>query len=183
MKQIIRVNEHGAITAQLLVEDASLYPDCLEVSDVPFGATHYLDGEFHTKPAQPSPAHQWDDASFTWIPNLEWAKTLAKARINADRNAAELAGFEAYGVMFDSDQDSQRRILVAASTAQTVGATFSIDWTTADNSTILLNQEQMVNLPVIMAQAGNLLHQKARLLKSQIDNAVTIEEINSIQWN
>lgn len=114
--------------------------------------------------------------------SLPDAKQQARANINAARDAEEVAGFAAYGKTFDSDKTSQQRILIAANTAQVVGSSFTIDWTCDDNSVITLDYAQMLGLPVIMAQAGNALHQKARTLKEQIDAATTLEEINAVVW-
>ena len=179
----IKVNAHGKIIAvvqaQAGTDDA--YPDHLKVSP-PDGATHYINGQFLTQPPRPSLSHYWEDASFSWMLDLASAKTYAKERITKARNDDELNGFDAYGKTFDSDSDSQRRILIAANTAQTIGASFSVDWTCKDNSVITLSYEQMVGMPVIMAQVGNELHQKARTLKAEIDAATTLEEINAVVW-
>lgn len=161
-------------------EDA--YQNLVRVNGIDQSATHYINGQFLTQPLQPSPAHYWDEASFSWVLNLDLAKQQARAKINTARDAEEVAGFTAYGKTFDSDKTSQQRILVAANTAQVIGSSFTIDWTCADNSVITLDYAQMLGLPVIMAQAGNALHQKARTLKAQIDAATTLEEINAVVW-
>ena len=114
--------------------------------------------------------------------DLEGEKTKAKTQITIARNSEEFAGFMAYGKLFDSDADSQRRILIAASTAQIIGEEFSIDWTCADNSVITLTQTQTIGLPLLMAHYGDQLHQKARLLKAEIDSATTLDEINNVVW-
>lgn len=119
---------------------------------------------------------------YTQPVDLTVEKTKAKDRITLARNAEEFAGFMAYGKEFDSDSDSQRRILIAANTAQVVGEAFSIEWTCADNSVLTLDYAQMLGLPAIMAQYGDTLHQKARTLKAQIDAATTLEEINAVVW-
>ena len=146
------------------------------------GCDKVISGEIVSAPQQPSPLHTFDKQSFSWVLNLDLAKQQARAKINAARDAAEVAGFTAYGKTFDSDKTSQQRILIAANTAQVVGSSFTIDWTCADNSVITLDYAQMLGLPVIMAQAGNALHQKARTLKAQIDAATTLEEINAVVW-
>ena len=122
--------------------------------------------------------------AYNYTPPVDLAaeKIKAKDGITLARNAEEFAGFMAYGKEFDSDSDSQRRILIAANTAQVVGEAFSIDWTCADNSVITLDYAQMLGLPAIMAQYGDTLHQKARTLKAQIDAATTLEEINAVVW-
>lgn len=178
-----KTDAYGRITELIspAPETAGLYDGYID-GDPPFGATHYIGGEFLAQPMQVSPAHVWDNASFAWVLNLDIAKQHARSKINTARDAEEVAGFTAYGKTFDSDKTSQQRILIAANTAQVVGSSFTIDWTCADNSVITLDYAQMLGLPVIMAQAGNALHQKARDLKAQIDAATTLEEINAVVW-
>ena len=184
-KILIATNSAGRITTTLEVFNPppGAYEGMLEIPEnPPLGSTHYRNGEFLGQPAQPSPDYDWDDAQFVWLLNLTTAKTSAKDRITKARDTDELNGFEAYGKTFDSDVDSQRRILIASATAQGVGASFSIDWTCADNSVITLGYEQMIGLPALMAIIGDQLHQKARTLKAQIDAATTLAEIESAVW-
>jgi hypothetical protein len=146
------------------------------------GREFVRNGEIATQPRQPSPAHEWDLPSFSWIPNLALAKYQANSRITFARNKAENAGFEAYGKVFDSDAKAVQRISVAVQAAQAVGEPFSINWTCADNSVIALGYTEMMSLPAIMAQAADTLHIRARLLKTQIASATTVEEIDSVVW-
>lgn len=146
------------------------------------GLDKVVNGVLVPAPARPSNFHTFDKPSFAWVLNLSAAKTSAKARITKARNAEELQGFTAYGKTFDSDADSQRRILVAVNTAQVVGESFSIDWTCKDNSTILLDYWMVQALPAVMANAANTLHVKARSLKAQIELASTLEELVLITW-
>ena len=180
---LFKTNETGLIVSKITPAPGTdhLYEGFTE-GEVPHGATHFRNGVFLTKPPAPSPDYEWNDEQFVWLLNLSTAKTSAKARITQARDADELNGLEAYGKTFDSDVDSQRRILVAANTAQVVGESFSIDWTCADNSVLTLGYEQMIGLPAIMAQVGDQLHQKARTLKAQIDAATTLAEIESVVW-
>lgn len=114
--------------------------------------------------------------------DLAALKEEAKTRITIARDMDENNGFEAYGKTIDSDARSIARINTAVQSAQAIGESFVIEWTCADNSTITLDYAQMVCMPVLMAQAGSLLHEKARALKAQIDAATTPEEINAVQW-
>lgn len=71
---------------------------------------------------------------------------------------------------------------MAAQAAQLAPADFSIEWTCRDNSIITLSRDQLIQMPLIMAQASNTLHEKARTLKAQIDAATSIEEIEAVAW-
>lgn len=175
---VIRCQDDFDIAAHVLSVSGAGY---ISGSASPDG-DRVVDGELVRAPQQPSPFHVFDKQSFSWVLNIDLAKQQARAKINAARDAEELAGFTAYGKTFDSDKTSQQRIMIAANTAQVVGSSFTIDWTCADNSVITLDYAQMLGLPVIMAQAGNALHQKARTLKAQIDAATTLEEINAVVW-
>lgn len=118
-----------------------------------------------------------------WVLPLSVIKEAAKARITRARDTEERNGFLAYGKVFDSDAIAIQRISLAVQAAQSVGNAFVIEWTCADNSTITLDYDQILSLPVFMATAANALHVKARTLKAAIDSAQTIGDIEAIQWN
>lgn len=140
------------------------------------------------KPPAPTAYHYWNSESEQWELDSTGFAVLqdqARQRINTSRNKAERAGFEAYGKLFDSDDKAVQRISVAAQAAMLAkasGITFSKEWTVADNTTVLLDADQIMQLPIIMASAGNALHIKARGLKALINQATTEDELNSIQW-
>lgn len=140
------------------------------------------------KPDQPSKWHTWDAQAWVWIipdGTLDKAKAEAKTRINLSRDEAERGGFEAYGKVFDSDDKSINRILSAAqaaSAAKAASLPMSVEWTCADNTTLIMDADMLIEIPVILAQTADALHQKARILKARIDAATTLEEIASIVW-
>lgn len=140
------------------------------------------------KPDQPSKWHTWDAQAWVWIipdGTLDKAKAEAKTRINLSRDEAERGGFEAYGKVFDSDDKSINRILSAAqaaSAAKAASLPMSVEWTCADNSTITLDADMLLALPLHMAMAGNAIHAKAKALKASIDAASSISEIEAIVW-
>lgn len=171
-----------------IVANDPRYKDAEAFSDeAAYGLAHPKE-PLPEKPLAPSPYHQWNPESLQWELPLEGLKALQQAaleRINLSRDAAERKGFEAYGYMFDADDKSIQRVSIAAqaaSIAKQLGNSISMQWTCADNSVVLLNEDQLLSLPLIMAQSGDALHQKARQLKARIMEAKTLEEINSITW-
>ena len=140
------------------------------------------------KPMPPTRWHVWDKQAWAWVATpeaLEEAKAFVKNQINTERNIAERSGFVAYGKLFDSDDKAIQRILGAAQAAviaKQLGQPLSIEWTCADNTTLIMDADMLIEIPVILAQTADALHQKARTLKAQIDAATTLNEIAGIVW-
>lgn len=140
------------------------------------------------KPAAPSPWHVWDKDQWAWVETPEAvtdARAAARERINVARNAAEREPFAAFGKTFDADDKAIQRILGAAQAAvvaKQLGQPLSIEWTCADNTTLAMDADMLVEIPVILAQAADALHQRARSLKAQIDAATTLAEIEAVTW-
>lgn len=138
--------------------------------------------------AAPSPWHVWDKDQWAWVETPEAvtdARAAARERINVARNAAEREPFAAFGKTFDADDKAIQRILGAAQAAvvaKQLGQPLSIEWTCADNTTLAMDADMLVEIPVILAQAADTLHQRARSLKAQIDAATSLAEIEAVTW-
>jgi hypothetical protein len=140
------------------------------------------------KPEQPSIAYDWNEAGWSWVitpAGMERYRSVAKQRINLAWKVAEKEPFPAFGKLFDADDKAIQRILgaaQAASVAIQLGQPLSIEWTCADNSSITLDANTLVTLPLLVAQVANDLHNRYLGLKSQLDSASTLDEIDSIVW-
>ena len=115
-------------------------------------------------------------------PTFDELKLAKREEINRYRDATEQGGFEYLGKVFDSDQVSCIRISSAAQAMQYAQDDATITWTTQDNSTIDLNKAQLMGLVVALAQHSNECHQKATVLKTQIESCTTREELDNIKW-
>lgn len=185
---LIKTDEFGRIvgTVSSSLDNHQDYPEHILVDEIPPSATHYLNGEFLTQPPKPDEAHEWDEVSFSWVYSesaLNRVKEQAKHKITMLRERVKNSGFFAFDKVFDSDPIAIQNIMVAVSAASSAlasGTTFSLDWTTLDNSVITLSAEQIVQLPTIVAVSGNNLHVKSRQYKQLIDAAQNIDEINYI---
>lgn len=186
MISFIKCDQFGRIIERVLTNN----PDYGEygyiaVEDVPSTATHYLNGVFSIMPASPSKFHEWDEQAYSWeitSVGVNLAKQEAKNQINSARDAARNGGFSAFDKVFDSDEASRTNILFASQAANMLPDDFTINWTCADNSQITLSKTQLLQLPVFLVSAGNVIHQRALELKAQIDAANTLEEINAVVW-
>ena len=116
---------------------------------------------------------------------LDELKALKREEINQARDNAEQGGFEYMGKIFDSDQVSCQRISCAAQAMSVLtmsAETPTITWTCQDNTTIDLSASELMGLVVALAEWSNSCHQKATVLKAQIDACTSKEELDAITW-
>ena len=170
------IDNGGAILGEVLTENP-LNPDNHEIVSA------------DSLPA-PQEYCKWDGKKF--VATLGWeSEVLSKAKltkreeINRARNTKEASGFPYLGKVFDSDQVSVQRITVAAQAAQlakTAGQPFDIVWTAQDNTQVPLNVDQVIAMPVAIAEYANGLHVTAASLKAQVESASTVSAVEAIRW-
>lgn len=114
-------------------------------------------------------------------PSLEEVKEWKINELKNIRNSKELDPIEYNNHLFDADKDSLDRLNYAIITLSTTH-TDQINWTCADNTDTVMSVN---DLNMVIANVGirsNDLHIKYRLLKEQVNQAQTVEEVNSIIW-
>jgi len=94
---------------------------------------------------------------------------------------AEFGGFTWDGSPFDSDAISQSRIQGAVQLAATAPG-FTIDWTLANNSVRNLSAADLANVGAALGMHVATQHAKARTLRSQIEAATTVAEVDAVTW-
>lgn len=112
----------------------------------------------------------------------EAAKAVANA-VNTVRNEKEAGGFNYMGKRIDSDSAAVRRITmagVAALAAKAAAQPFSVEWTCADNSTLVLDADGMIGMVAAATQAGAAVHAVAKAKKEAAKNAVTPADVQNI---
>lgn len=124
----------------------------------------------------PSPKHEWDWGTCGWAISLEDAKALKLASINQWRDAREFAPFVWGALVFDATPDSLRRLSVAVGVARDViaeGGQRTVTWTLADNSTVDLSAQDLVEVHRAYGVAMDAAHAQARALKNQARSAAS----------
>ena len=89
-----------------------------------------------------------------------------------------------YGV-FDCDAESEKRITGAIMLLQTLegmGTPTTVDFVLADNSVVTLTTAQMVEVGLIMGARVQAAISKASNLRSAIEAAITVEEVEAVVW-
>lgn len=128
---------------------------------------------------------------YTWVPKdcnyqdlrlLEEAKTQRWEAIKKIRSQKESGTFFHNNVEYDVDQIHIPGATQLALLSKASGEPFSINWTTASNSVVTLNADQMVALGTALASYVSGLYDTARVLRDQINAAVTNADVDSINW-
>lgn len=144
----------------------------------------WLDDGIHTPiPPRPDWFYVLDHATRTWIDprTLQAHKDAKWEDVKQSRTAAEYGGFTWDGSVFDSDQVSQARINGAVTLATQDGG-FNVNWTLADNTVRILSAVDVIAVGVALGQHVNACHEKARVLRAQIEAAATVEDIEATVW-
>lgn len=114
------------------------------------------------------------------------AKAVKWAEIKAIRDQLECGGFELAGVgRFDSDAESRARIVgasMAAKIARDAGQPYVINWTLADNITVELDADAVINVGFALLAHVDGIHQRSRALYAEIQAAEDAQAVASISW-
>lgn len=116
---------------------------------------------------------------------ISTVKARAWAGIKYVRGVLEFGGFTWDNSAFDSDAQAQARIQGGVQLATIAAANnqpFSIDWTLADNSVRTLSSTEMVTVGFALAAHVQAVHTTARTLRSQIEAATTVAEVEAVTW-
>lgn len=111
------------------------------------------------------------------------AKIEARAAVMRRRDKAEYSGCATLLGRMDTDADSQRKVngsVTMALIAATAGQPFSIDWTMADNSTVLHDGPAMIAAGLAVGQHVSACHERALVLKAAIDAAEDMAALAAI---
>jgi len=133
------------------------------------------------------PVNTWS----TWNPNsgawedkrfLSEIKSGCWSGIKMIRDKHEFGGFVFDGATYDSDAIAQQRIQGAMLLASQ-DSSVSMTWMLANNNTVTLNAEKIINLGKALAHHVNTVHNKARDLRLKIEAATSTSELDAISWS
>lgn len=164
------------------------YNGALGVSDLLLGDTVYVvvnnqlidTGEPRLRPG---PGYNWNAFTNSWqdVRTLQEKRDAKWEAIKAERDRVEFGTLTFQGNVYDIDEVSQRR-LQGAIQIGSINSAIQLEWTTADNSAVLLDATDLQNLGVALAQHVDAAHTQARQLRGQIEIATNDAELDAITW-
>ena len=138
--------------------------------------------------ARPSMEHVFEFASKAWQDprSLAQLRDAQWAEVRTARDVQEATHFPYMGKWIDSNLVSVLRINTIVKVAEHALANqgqFAIAWTCADNSTLALNAEQMIGMPLALAAYAGELHAKGAALRNRIYAETDLLQLAEIKWN
>ena len=113
---------------------------------------------------------RWDGTTWVFEPDglsLDDMRGMAWQATKVERARREFGGLVWQGHVFDSDPDSQQRIRAAAEQARAYSG-FSVAWTLADNSSVTLSRDDMIEVAVALAEHVAAVHAWGRGMRESI---------------
>jgi Domain of unknown function (DUF4376) len=148
---------------------------------------YFADGVFHPIPDKAHDSHVFDYVEKRWIDprTLQELKAAQRAVIKQARQVAITAPLlTPYGVV-DADKDSPIKItqsVLLANNLTAMNLPVEIEFTLADNTTVILDAAQMVTVGLTLALREQSVRGKATALQAQIEAAQTPEEVEAVVW-
>lgn len=113
-------------------------------------------------------------------PSLDELKQAKLTELKTIRDNEEVKPIEYNGNRYDYDDKARDRINSAIIALSITGQ--SIEWTTADNTNMLVTADDMRGVVANVAVRSNELHVKYRKLKEQVEACTTKEQLEKIEW-
>ena len=141
-----------------------------------------------SKPNKPTDNHVFDYSIKQWIDprTLEDFKILKWTEIKEQRSLIEFGTFTYNSMEFDGDINAQRRLAPYISISKSMLAasqSFTAKFILANNTEVDLNAQDFVNIELVKVQQVAEAFSKSANLRTQIDNSITIDDVNSITWD
>jgi len=119
-------------------------------------------------------------------PTLDELRTAKLTSLKSMRDTLEVEPITYNGNNFDYDEKARDRINAAIIAldmqTQATGTEASLFWTTADNFEAEVTANDLRGVISNVAIRSNELHIKYRNLKDKVKTAITIEELEAIEW-
>lgn len=131
--------------------------------------------------SQEQPHSRWDNGLMKWIDVRPLTELRAErwAQVKAARVAAVDAPIETPWGLFDADAPSRAAIAQALALDDPTG---TITWTRADNTDCLLFRSTLAEVLRLIDERTQDARRVARTLRSRIDAAASIDDLEAITW-
>lgn len=136
-------------------------------------------------PPEPQGVYVWVRGRWRKEFTLDVAKELRWRLIKEKRDVAEFSTFSWDGSTFDCTREAQSRIMGTvqmATLAIAASQPFEVTWTLADNSTRVLDAEEIISVGLTLGAHVTSIHATARSLRDTIEAATTYEQIVNVRW-
>ena len=143
---------------------SGVYVDTTTVSPVPF-------------PSKPSPHHEWDWPTKSWLPNLDAARESQRQAWNAWRDRELVAGYPHNGHVFHSDDRFMAELQLILEGYERGYITGTSAIRTRDNVVLQMTQAEIESLLLLIGLHRQAIYQQSWVGKDALAGLTTLEDI------
>ena len=163
------------------MSDIEHYPpgenEAIFISDV-YCPEGYIENEdFFPLPERPSPHHEWDWPTKSWLPNLDAARESQRQAWNAWRDRELIAGYTHNGHIFHSDDTfiGELQLLLKGYERGHITGTSAIR--TRDNSMLQMTHAEIESLLLLIGLHRQAIYAQSWTGKDALAGLTTLEDI------
>lgn len=144
---------------------------------VDFQEDYILDGLLIRRPANPSPYHEWDWTTKTWLPNLDAARESQRQAWNTWRDRELIAGYTHSGHVFHSDDTfiGELQLLLKGYERGHLTGTSAIR--TRDNGMLQMTHAEIESLLLLIGPHRQAIYAQSWAGKDALASLTTLEDI------
>lgn len=140
--------------------------------------SHYVqNGELVPFPAKPSPHHDWDWPTKSWLPNLDAARESQRQAWNAWRDRELVAGYPHNGHVFHSDDRFMAELQLILKGYERGHLTGTSAIRTRDNGTPQMTHAEIEGLLLMIGLHRQAIYQQSWVGKDALAGLTTLEDI------
>ena len=129
------------------------------------------------RPARPSPHHEWDWPTKSWIPNLDAARESQRQAWNAWRDRELVAGYPHNGHVFHSDDRFMAELQLILKGYERGHLTGTSAIRTRDNGTLQMTHAEIEGLLLMIGLHRQVIYQQSWTGKDALASLVTLDDI------
>ena len=138
----------------------------------------YRDGEaFAPLPAKPSPHHDWDWPTKSWLPNLDAARESQRQAWNAWRDRELIAGYTHNGHVFHSDDRFMAELQLILKGYERGYLTGTSAIRTWGNDTLQMTRAEVESLLLLIGLHRQAIYAQSWAGKDALASLTTLEDI------
>ena len=148
-----------------------------EIEHVGPGEHYAQNGELVPFPAKPSPHHEWDWTTKSWLPNLDAARESQRQAWNAWRDRELVAGYPHNGRVFHSDDRFMAELQLILKGYERGRLTGTSAIRTKDNGTLQMTHAEIEGLLLMIGLHRQAIYQQSWVGKDALAGLTTLEDI------
>lgn len=135
------------------------------------------EGVWVPAPQAPSPHHEWDWATKSWLPNLDAARESQRQAWNAWRDRELVAGYPHNGHVFHSDDRFMAELQLILKGYEKGYLTGTSAIRTRDNGTLQMTHAEIEGLLLMIGLHRQAIYQQSWVGKDALASLTTLEDI------